>query len=142
MSRYANLLSPEVLAILSGLCIVGIILFAHMDRQSQGYDLRAQRLAVRVQELMLTEPPQAPAAPAAAVGQAEPLQAPVAVVAAPPVRLTLDYLRQRGLSLPEGFTVRFNPDRDLPSDWEIDVWHEGGKHLYRVTARGVGEEMR
>lgn len=134
MSRYASLLSPEILAILSALALVAIFVFAQVDRQAQGHDLRAQRLAQRVQKVMLAAPPEQETAASA--------ENAVQAAAAPPVKLTAAYLTRLGLNIPPGFTVRFDPDRNVPTDWQVDVWHEEGVHVYQVTAEAIQEKLR
>ena len=119
MRRGAGWMSMEALALVSALCIAGLLVFAHYARQAQTLDLQAQRLAREAR----------PAVEAFFAAQ-------------PAGRLSPEALRAQGLTVPPELLLAVPELKDLREDWRVEVWHPRGGRVFALTPAGLDERPR
>jgi len=123
MGRFRSLVSSEAIALVSAICIVGIFLGAHFQRQIDSNDQQALKVAQQVYEVLAPAPSssQAPTAPASpALNPQEKLA--------------------KELKAPAPIEVRVLDN--IPDAWKVRVWHPKGVVHYVVTPKGVTQEVR
>ena len=109
----------EALALVSALCIVGIFVFSHFNRQMESFDQKAHRVAKAVPAVvssLFEKDPQA--------------------------KLTPDALRQAGLDWQAPMAVEVPQDRETKETWQVKVWHPEGVDIYSVSQKGVNASLR
>ncbi len=114
MSGTRNARGMEALLLISALAIVAIFVFAHLSRQTEARDKQALLLANQVQKaaLELTK-------------------------AVPQAKLSLEALKQKGLTIPKPLQVEIPLEQSDPQKWKVLVWHPSGGKRYEVTANGI-----
>ncbi|MFH2126251.1 MAG: hypothetical protein ABIK12_07020 [Pseudomonadota bacterium] len=123
MGRFRSLVSSEAIALVSAICIVGIFLGAHFQRQIDSNDQQALKVAQQVYEVL---------APAPAGGQAP-------TAAAAPALNPQEKLAKE-LKAPAPIEVKVLDN--APDAWKVRVWHPKGVVHYVVTPKGVTQEVR
>ena len=111
--------SMEALALVSALCIVGIFVFSHFNRQMDTFDQKAGRVARAV-----------PAA-VALVFQKD-----------PQAKISVEALKGAGLSWQPPIEVAVSQDRDAKDNWQVKVWHTEGVELFLADQAGVKSSPR
>ncbi|MCA1905401.1 MAG: hypothetical protein LDL11_02270 [Desulfarculus sp.] len=119
MRRGGGFMTMEALALVSALCIAGILVYAHHARQTQALDLQALRLARETRPLVEAF-----------------------FAANPGGRLTPSALADQGLSLPPELKLAVTELKDLRDDWRVEIWHPQGAKVFVLTPAGLAERPR
>lgn len=125
MGRFRSLVSSEAIALVSAICIAGIFLGAHYQRQIDNMDQQALKVAQQVYQVLTPAPASAQTVPQKA--EAAPGQ-------------SLQEKLSKGLKNPAPIEVKV---LDIaPDAWKVKVWHPKGVVHYVVTPKGVTQEVR
>lgn len=119
MRRGGGWMTMEALALVSALCIAGILIYAHYARQTQALDLQAQRLARETR----------PAVEAF-------------FAANPAGHLTPEALSAQGLAVPPDLRLTVPELKDLREDWQLEIWHPQGARVFVLSPTGLSERPR
>lgn len=125
MGRFRSLVSSEAIALVSVICIVGIFLGAHYQREMDSNDQQALKVAQQVYQVLTP----APASGQAAIQKTE----------AAPAQSLREKLA-KGLKDPAPVKVELM--NDAPKAWKVMVWHPRGVVHYIVTPQGVTQKVR
>ncbi|MBU4564898.1 MAG: hypothetical protein KMY53_10275 [Desulfarculus sp.] len=125
MGRFSSLVSSEAIALVSAICIVGIFLGAHFQRQIDSNDQQALKVAQQVYQVLALAP--ASAQPAIQKTEAAPALNPQGKLA-------------KELKVPAPIEVKVLDN--APGAWKVRVWHPKGVVHYVVTPKGVTQEVR
>ncbi|MBU4276597.1 MAG: hypothetical protein KKC30_07660 [Proteobacteria bacterium] len=123
MGRFSSLVSSEAIALVSAICIVGIFLGAHFQRQIDSNDQQALKVAQQVYEVL---------APAPAGGKSPTASASPA----------MDPQEKLAKELKAQPPIEVKVLNDSPNAWKVRVWHPKGVVHYVVTPKGVTQEVR
>lgn len=124
MRRFRGLVSSEAIALMSAICIVGIFLGAHFQRQIDSMDQQALMVAQQVYKVLAAAPSSGPSTQET---EAEP---------APSLQEKLS----KGLKDPAPIEVKVLDS--TPDAWKVMVWHPEGVVHYVVTPQGVTQQVR
>ena len=125
MGRFRSLVSSEAIALVSAICIVGIFLGAHYQRQMDSMDQQALKVAQQVYQVLT---------PAPASAQTVPRKAEAAPAQSLQEKLT------KSLKNPAPIEVKVLDS--APNAWRVLVWHPKGVVHYLVTPKGVNQAVR
>lgn len=118
-ARRGGFYTMEALALVSAICIAGIFVFSHFSRQVDTLDQKAMHLAEEAKPVVQ------------AFFEKEPQG-----------DLSLETLRQGGLSWPQSIEVKIPEYQRKIGDWRVDVWHTQGDMIYSLSAQGLQKHLR
>lgn len=119
MRRAGGFMTMEALALVSALCIAGILIYAHYARQTQALDLQALRLARETRpavEAFFAQNPEG--------------------------RLSPEAIAAQGLTVPPEMKLMVPELKDLRQDWQVEIWHPQGAKVFVLTSAGLNERPR